>query len=155
MKRHTILYGALAAGALALTLSGCGAMEHMGQMGQSQSGEMYEATLSGAQEVPPTSSGGSGKAEVRLHGDNSIEWKVTYSGLSAPPTAGHIHGPAAAGQNAGVQVPFASVATQPITGKAQLNATQVADLKAGRMYVNLHTPSSPGGEIRGQLRRGG
>ncbi len=34
-----------------------------------------------------------------------------------------------------------------------MTAAQVADLTAGRYYVNLHTAKNPGGEIRGQLTR--
>jgi hypothetical protein len=32
-----------------------------------------------------------------------------------------------------------------------LTAAQVDELKAGKMYVNVHTAAHPGGEIRGQL----
>lgn len=150
MNRHTILRGALAAGVLGLALAGCGSMR------PSQRIAIYEATLSGSQEVPPTPSGGSGQAEVQLDtANNMITWKVTYGGLSAPPTAGHIHGPAGPGQNAGVLVPFSLVVAQPIQGSAQLTPAQVAELAAGRMYVNLHTTAFPGGEIRGQLQRRG
>jgi hypothetical protein len=29
---------------------------------------------------------------------------------------------------------------------------QIADLKAGRLYVNVHTDRNKGGEVRGQLQ---
>ena len=76
---------------------------------------------------------------------------MTYSGLTGPVTGGHFHGPALAGQNAGVVVPFAAGLVSPITGSATLTPTQVADLSAGKWYVNLHTAANPGGEIRGQV----
>ncbi len=71
--------------------------------------------------------------------------------MTGPVTAGHFHGPAAAGANAGVVVPFAGSLASPITGSATLTDAQIADLKAGKWYVNLHTAANPGGEIRGQV----
>ena len=72
--------------------------------------------------------------------------------MTGPVTAGHFHGPAAAGANAGVVVPFAGSLASPITGSATLTDPQIADLKAGKWYVNLHTAANPGGEIRGQVQ---
>lgn len=71
-------------------------------------------------------------------------------GLSGPATAAHFHGPASAGANAGVVVPFANAAS-PIEGQATITAAQAADLMAGRWYANIHTAANPGGEIRGQM----
>ena len=144
MNRHTILRTAFAAG-IALSLAGCA-------LRPSLSTDIYEARLSGAQEVPPTASNGTGMAEVQLDKHtNIIRWKVTYGGLTGPARAGHIHGPAAPGQNAPILIPFAQVATQPIEGQAPLTPAQVADLAAGKWYVNIHTAQFPAGEIRGQL----
>jgi hypothetical protein len=41
--------------------------------------------------------------------------------------------------------------TSPIKGTATLTDAQVADLMAGKYYVNVHTAANPAGEIRGQL----
>ena len=41
----------------------------------------------------------------------------------------------------------------PITGSAQLTDAQIADLKNGKWYFNVHTKATPAGEIRGQVRR--
>lgn len=148
MTRHTVLRTTVVAGLLALGLAGCG------QMRPSQSTDIYEATLSAAQEVPPNSSAGRGTAEVQLNKNtNTLSWKVTYSGLSGPTTGGHIHGPAAAGANAGVMIPFTNVGTPTFQGQGPITPAQAAELAAGRTYVNLHTAQFPGGEIRGQLRR--
>jgi hypothetical protein len=145
--RHTFLRTAVT-GVLAAALAACG------QMRPSQKIDIFEATLSGAQEVPPAGSSGTGSAEVSLNNNtNLLTWKVTYSGLTGPATGAHIHGPAAPGQNAAVVVPFTGLAAQPVVGQATLTPQQVNDLAAGLWYVNIHTANSPGGEIRGQLRR--
>ncbi len=115
--------------------------------------QTFKATLSGAHEVPAKTTDGKGEAMATLDTvTKKLSYTVTYSGLSGPASAGHIHGPAAAGANAGVLVPFASAAS-PITGSATLTDAQIADLEAGKMYVNVHTAANPGGEIRGQLTK--
>ena len=149
ITRHTVLRTALAACVVAFAAAGCGDMR------PSQKIEIYEATLSGSQEVPPAATTASGQAEVQYNQNTGkLTWKVTYTGLSAAATAGHIHGPAAMGANAGVVVPFpGNITAQPVTGEAALTIAQYADLAAGLYYVNVHSTKFPGGEIRGQLRR--
>ena len=114
--------------------------------------KVFKATLSGASEVPPTSSAGTGAATMTLDtATGMLSWDVTYSGLSGPALAAHIHGPADAGQNAGVVVPL-NVTAGPIKGSKTLTAAQISDLEAGKYYVNIHTAANKGGEIRGQLQ---
>ena len=151
MTRQMVLRSTVAAGLLALGLAGCANM----RAASSPKADTYHATLSGSQEVPANPSPGQGTADVQLNtGTNTVSWKVTYSGLTGPVVAAHIHGPAAPGQNAGVMVPFTgNLNAQPIQGQAQITPAQAAELAAGRLYVNLHTARSPGGEIRGQLQR--
>lgn len=146
--RPEVLRTASTAVLLAAALAGCGSMR------PSQKIDIYEAAMAGSQEVPPVTTAGNGMAEVQLDTQSSkLSWKVIYSGLSGPAVAGHIHGPAEPGTNAGVLIPFTNVAAQPITGETTVTAQQIADLAAGRWYVNIHTPAHPGGEIRGQLKR--
>ena len=134
--------------AAAVTLGGCAWMSSM--MGSDTMSMKNQ--LSGAQEVPPVTTGGTGSVDTTFDkSTNVLTWTVTYAGLSGPVTAGHFHGPAAAGANAGVAVPFTGNLSSPIRGKATLTTAQVADLTAGRWYVNLHTAKHPGGEIRGQV----
>lgn len=110
------------------------------------------AKLSGANESPANASSGSGTLEASLNKDTSeLTWTLTYSGLTGPVKAGHFHGPAAAGANAGVALGFTGSLESPIKGSATLTAAQVADLLAGKWYVNLHTAANPGGEVRGQV----
>lgn len=118
-------------------------------------GTTFKADLKPSSEVPPNTTTGSGSATVTLDGDK-ITWNVTFSGLSGPATAAHIHGPAPAGKNAGVIVWLSTKgkpASSPLTGSATLTAAQAADLKNGQCYVNVHTAKNPGGEIRGQLMK--
>ncbi len=150
IDRRYALGSVLVAGALAL--GGCGMMDSMSSSSAKPAmapGEM-SATLKGSNEVPPNSSGGSGMGKVNLSG-NSLSWTISYSGTTGPVTAGHFHGPATASANAGVVVPFAGPLASPITGTATLTDAQVADLKAGKWYINLHTAANPGGELRGQV----
>jgi hypothetical protein len=72
----------------------------------------------------------------------------SFSGVQA--TAAHIHGPAAKNANAGVLIPLA-INDNTLTGSATLTDAQIADLKAGLWYANVHSATFPGGEIRGQL----
>lgn len=109
------------------------------------------ATLSGANQVPPVSTSGTGMLDARFNNETSVlTYTVTYSGLSGPVSAGHFHGPAMADGNAGVALGFGGSMDSPITGSATLTAAQAADLLAGKWYVNLHTAAHKGGEIRGQ-----
>jgi hypothetical protein len=148
MIRHTVLRTAFVAGLVSVAVAGCGMMQPEKKM------DIFEATLTGTQEVPPNTSAGRGTAEVQYDSSkNTLSWKVTYSGLSGAATGAHIHGPAAVGANAGIVVPFSNVATQPVQGQATITPTQFGDLAAGLWYVNIHTAQAPGGEIRGQLRR--
>jgi hypothetical protein len=112
----------------------------------------FAAKLSGASEVPANASTGSGTLEASLDKATGVlSWTVNYAGLSGPAKAGHFHGPAAAGANAGVALPFTGSVESPIKGSATLNEAQMADLVAGKWYVNLHTAANPGGELRGQV----
>ena len=112
----------------------------------------FNTQMRGASEVPPADTNGAGQVEAVLNKDtNGLRWKVYYDGLSGPATAGHFHGPAMAGANAGVVVPFTGAMASPMSGQATLTADQVADLMAGKWYANIHTAKFPGGEIRGQM----
>ena len=119
----------------------------------------FKGALKGASEVPPTTSTGTGTATVTYDaGTKTVTWQGSFSGLSGPATAAHIHGPADAGKNAGVIVPLSQKDvpfTSPFKGSATLPDDKAAALAAaltgGQAYVNVHTAANPGGEIRGQL----
>lgn len=108
--------------------------------------------LTSAQEVPAVQGPGKGQLMATLDTATSqLRWKVTYSGLSGPVTAGHFHGPAGKMENAGVAVGFKGALDSPIMGEAMLTPTQMGELMDGKWYVNLHTAMHPKGEIRGQV----
>lgn len=135
---------ALAMTALSLGLVACGGMKPSNTVS-------FSGTLNGASEVPPNTTTGTGKLEATLNKETRVlSWKITYAGLTGPATAAHFHGPAAAGANGGVVIPFASAAS-PIEGQATLTPEQVADLMAGKWYANVHTAANKPGEIRAQV----
>ncbi len=113
----------------------------------------FQASLAGTQEVPPTSSAGTGTMAATLYPDtHAFNYTLTYTGLTGPGTAAHIHGPAAPGTNAGVLVPFPSAASGA-AGMITLTEAQQDALVNGKTYTNVHTAANPGGEIRGQIAR--
>jgi hypothetical protein len=105
-----------------------------------------------------------GTATINIITDSEvteINYEVTYSGLSGPLAAAHIH-LGGVGQNGGILLPL-TVSASPMSGtltEADLKATgnvstfaQAIDaIRAGSTYVNLHTAANPGGEIRGQVK---
>jgi hypothetical protein len=111
------------------------------------------SSLSPKNEVPPNDSPASGAAVVQYDpATRRLSWQISYTGLTAPLSAAHFHGPATTAGNAGVVVPIAGAgAPSPMVGAADLSEPQAADLLAGRWYINLHTATHPGGELRGQV----
>ena len=111
----------------------------------------FRGTLSGSQEVPPVTSSGTGTLKATFDTQSRmLNWTVTYSGLSGPVVAGHFHGPALLGQNAGVALGFTGSLESPIKGTTTLTPAQAADFMSGKWYVNLHTAANKGGELRAQ-----
>ena len=116
----------------------------------------FQTTLSGLSENPPNAAPGTGFGSVTLSLDQTqITVNESWSGLLAPATASHIHGPAGVGTNAAVLFPFSGVPATTSGAIPQqtfsITPTQVGYLFAGYLYMNVHTSVFPGGEIRGQL----
>jgi len=112
----------------------------------------YKATLTGAAQVPPVDTKGSGTLTATYDtASKKLTYTVAYKDLSGPAAAAHFHGPADAKTNAGIVVPVTGAVTSPIKGEATLTDAQAADLAAGRWYFNIHTAANKGGEIRGQV----
>ncbi|MFT5051550.1 MAG: hypothetical protein ACI8QZ_002969 [Chlamydiales bacterium] len=106
--------------------------------------------IDGTQPVPPTGSVASGSGTVSVDlGTNILTWNITFAGLTGSETAAHFHGPAPAGANAGVQLGIG--VGSPKIGSVAILPAQAADIAAGLWYVNIHSTTFPGGEIRGQV----
>jgi hypothetical protein len=130
-------------------LAGCGAMLPANDKSHLVT---FTTQMRGGNEVPPVTTSANGQVDAMLNTEtNVLRWRLTYVNLSGPARAGHFHGPAAIGANAGVVLPFPGQMSSPMEGSATLTAAQVADLMAGRWYANIHTAAHPGGEIRGQM----
>ena len=118
-----------------------------------------QATLTGGGEVPPNDSPATGLMQGTFDTDtNTLEWTVTYSGLSGAPIGAHFHGPVSylgltPEENAPIQVGTPGNLASPFHGVAQISADQAKDLKDGRYYFNVHTNKFPAGEIRGPVVR--
>jgi hypothetical protein len=110
----------------------------------------FKAELTPAMEVPPAAdSKGSGTATFMVDtATKKLTWEVMSKDLTGAATAAHIHGPAAVGENAG---PMVDLSASIEKGTADLTDAQLADIQAGKTYVNIHTEKYPDGEIRGQL----
>jgi hypothetical protein len=133
----------------------------------------FETDLKGSSEVPPTQSAGGGKVTAIYDSTTqTLSWSGSYSGLTGPATAAHIHGPGAVGANARLVLWIsndtgqcsrgecrsksdakAAPMTSPFQGSATLTDMQVSELAAGMYYVNVHTDTYPAGELRGQLMK--
>lgn len=107
--------------------------------------------LSGDQEVPPVKSPGAGSGMFAVSADNTIAGSVSTTGLAG--TSAHIH-EGAPGKNGPVIIPLTKGANDTYTVPAgtKLSENQVTALKAGNLYVNVHTAANQGGEVRAQLK---
>lgn len=130
--------------AAAFVVAGCASMG----MGKSAS---QQITLSGANEVPPVSTGASGSGTVTVNADCGVTARVTVTGMTA--TAAHIHS-GAAGANGPVIVPLnmAGPNTFVAADGAKMTAEQCATFRAGNTYVNVHSELHKPGEVRAQLK---
>jgi hypothetical protein len=105
--------------------------------------------LTGAEEVPAVSTSASGSGSIRVAEDGSVSGSVSTTGVEG--TMAHIH-QGAKGSNGPVIVPLTkSGDTYSVPAGRKLDAAQMSALKAGNLYVNVHSNANKGGEIRGQL----
>ncbi|MFN8526773.1 MAG: CHRD domain-containing protein [Chloroflexota bacterium] len=142
-------------------------------------GHRVVARLSGFQEVPAISTTGFGTFKATwtdpITDPPSINFELKYEALEGgTPTAAHIHfgqysvnggisvflcggsKPACPAGPATVTGSFAAADVVGPTGQG-IAAGELRELvkaiRAGVAYVNVHTPTYPSGEIRGQIRR--
>jgi CHRD domain len=138
--------------------------------------ERFSATLSGAEEVPPINTAGTGDFEMTIQ-QGAITFSLNFSNLSSPLSVAHLH--FAPGKVAGgVMIFLCGGGNQPacpattegtITGTitaANVTGPTTQGIAAGDLdsaldavredlsYANMHTANFGSGEIRGQVRRG-
>jgi len=123
--------------------------------GSAQAGILhYEAVLRGANETPANASHARGELTASVDTDQrTLDYGVTYSGLSGPATkAGFQENGAATEVTASTGM--LGHGTQ-INDHVQLTGPQMHDLADGRWTFNISTMASPGGEISGKVSRSG
>ena len=124
------------------------------------SGAGLRARLTGAQEVPPLAVAGLGTAAMWLTSDG-LGFAITVDGLTAAPTAAHIHRGLAGANGAVVKdllpdfVGNTAIGVWKPTDAQALTPALVTELLTGGLYVNVHTGANPTGEIRGQIALAG
>lgn len=134
-------------------------------------GTMFQAQLSGANEVPPVDTDTSGKAKIRFNEEfTSAEFllvirdgqRITQAHIHCAPAG--VNGPVIiflAGNHAngwdvdGRWIDNATFTNANITNTAcgATLAEIAAQMEAGNTYVNAHSTANPGGVVRGQLAR--
>ena len=122
--------------------------------------------MSGSQEVPANSSTATGTIDLSYNRDTKVlTYTVNWSGLTDTLIAMHIHNTADPGYNAGVLQNIITSSNGLATPgpkfikSGTISATLYIDgqvfkeehLLANKYYMNIHTKTYPGGEIRGQL----
>ena len=131
----------------------------------------FTASMSGINEVPPVDTKATGQTTFRtVNNDTTIKYKVNITGFSDA-TGAHIH-MGKAGANGEVIVDLlkdskknptklgmairGNITDSSLSGpmKGKTLADLVSAIKNGYTYVNVHTPSHPDGEIRGQIESG-
>jgi hypothetical protein len=80
----------------------------------------------------------------------TLSWRLTFSGLTGRALAAHIH-VGRRGKAGPVAVSLCGPCRNGARGTADLSASVLTALQAGRAYVNVHTRKNPAGEIRGQI----
>ncbi|MEP7266903.1 MAG: CHRD domain-containing protein [Saprospiraceae bacterium] len=124
-----------------------------------ESDAYYQVNMVGSEQVPPLMTTAHGSLFAELTGSTLV---VTGSAkeISSGYTASHFH-IGFPGQSGGVQIAFKPTITDT-AGKTSvtylaadntftLTPNQLALLKAGQLYANVHSTTFPAGEFRGQL----
>lgn len=112
-------------------------------------GSHFTATCAGANEVPPTPSLSVGGAQIVLSPSGQVQLTGGFRPLASGAIAAHVH---RGGVGVNGPVVFAlGFAGGVLSGSYTPTAADLADLRSGLWYVNIHSTAFPGGELRGQL----
>jgi hypothetical protein len=127
--------------------------------GTAPAGTVFTASLDGTQQTPPNVSPATGMAVVELNSAmDSVSVTLDWQGLLAGATSASIHegAPGAAGPTVfslalgdGAGTTTGSIDPSPQT--FSITPTEVMELQAGHLYVEVSSSLFPAGEIRGQL----
>jgi hypothetical protein len=146
MNFYFVVRSVLVTTALSFAMAGCGVFQPDAHLAA------FSTQMTGMNEVPPVGTAATGRVDAVLDKNTRLfRWKLSFTGLTGPATAGHFHGPAVIGANAGITLPFKGNIKTPLEGQATLTPAQAEDLLAGKWYANIHSQAHAGGEIRGQL----
>jgi len=112
-------------------------------------GDHFFAICNGGAETPPVPSPGLGSASLILGPDGTATVDGAFTGLTSGAIAAHVHVgvPGVAGP---IVFPL-TFAGGVLHGTYTPTAGDLATLRAGNWYVNVHSATFGGGEIRGQL----
>jgi hypothetical protein len=139
----------LLAMAAVIALAGCAQVREKMPDWMPGSGAI-KVSLSPAEEVPAAKSEGKGSGSFRVAEDGTISGSVTTEGVKG--TMAHIH-QGAKGVNGPVIIPLEKKGdTYTVPDGKKLTQAQMDALKAGNLYVNVHSNEYKGGEVRAQLQ---
>jgi hypothetical protein len=118
-----------------------------------------DLALTGLKDVPPNASPATGTLIGTFNNTTDVlSFTILFNGMTAGTTAAHFHGPGSALVNAPVLIPFPGFPTGVTSGMYSnsfvLTPLQKTYFLGGLLYVNIHTTTIPGGEIRSQLTEG-
>lgn len=108
--------------------------------------------LSARAEVPRPRGAAASRATFRatLRQNGTLAWRLTMNRLSRPATAAHLH-LGAPGRAGPVRLTLCTRCKVRNAGTARIGSGLSNAIKAGRVYVNVHTARNPAGEVRAQL----
>jgi CHRD domain len=113
----------------------------------------FKATMDVAQALPHpkgTKAGATGTFKATLTG-TTLKWTLSYSHLTGPAVAAHIH-LGARGKSGIAVVALCGPCKSPLSGTSNSVTDDVAALMSkGGAYVNVHTDKNAEGEIRGEI----
>ena len=107
--------------------------------------------LTGAEEVPAVTTDATASGKISIAKDMTVTGSVKTKGITG--TAAHIH-EAPAGKNGPPIITLTKSGDDTFTVPegSKLTEAQYASLKAGNLYVNVHSADHKPGEIRAQLK---
>ncbi len=114
----------------------------------------FDLTLATRNSVPPLALTGTGTGTLTLDQDSgALSGTVSFSNLTGAATVAHIHtGDAGTIGGTVVDLDVDNTANQvSVPTGTTLDAAQMTAMLAGQYYVNIHTATNGGGEIRGQI----